>query len=642
MLNLMLRKNCQTFKVRALFCPVFYLCLCTILSIHSSARAYQAPVKSLAALADARKMIFHQGCLWAAGGGVTRYDIASGRAKQYVVEQGLAANAVFDAAVDGKNHVLWAATSCGLAKLDLETNQWKSFGRKEGLPDPFLLSLYIYEKQGKTRLFIGTRSDGLYFLPGDSDKIARAVNKKMLPDPWVSCIAADPGRNYLWVGTAAGVVRFQYIKGKRPLKIAPFPVHNDIAAKRLVVNERTGDVICLNYYNEIYFYRLSAKKWEAIPPPPGKAVKISDLLLDNAANILWTTTDRGIYQYRLKQKQWTRLPGFRGEGFCIALDPQSSILYFTSREGLHSFPGTMKLNKSFLPNSPPFNNTVNAIFIDEKSDIIWIGTDWGIAKFEKKNQQWKFFHLAAFPGEIVTALSAAGSTVWFGTMYHGPVKMDCKTGMMEEIKGTPDNSTVTCIIEDTALKKVWFGLLGTRGGVYEYNIEKKKLSVLSFLEGLSVTSMLEEGDWIWVGTGAGVAKFHKMKGPGPGLFNQRLAFGDVLTLALDTRRDRLWITTEHEVIVYDRAKKQHKIFKRPDGFPWSPITAILFAGERIWLGSEGYGLYMYNPFEKVKNPLTRVEGTADRYIISLAYDKSHGTVWTGTVSGGISIVNYRE
>jgi ligand-binding sensor domain-containing protein len=656
------------FKGRVLFWLVFYLCLCQLLSLITFAETHRTQAKSIAALADARKLIFHQGYLWAAGGGVTLYNIASGRAKQYVVEQGLAANAVFDAAVDGRNNVLWAATSAGLARLDLKTDQWKSFGTTEGLFDPFVLSLGIYEWQEKTWLFIGTRSDGLYFLTAGSDKITRAVDKKILPDLWVSCIAADPGRHYLWLGTVAGVVRCQLKKGNQPLIIDPLLAHNCIAAKKLVLDAPTGDIFCLNYYNEIYLYRLSQKKWEKIPPIPGEDIKIADLVLDRAASILWTASDRGIYGCNLKQKQWIRNPVYRGYVSCITLNPKNHVFYCTAREGLRSLkpnksfcgggyakrkaPGAIRLpplaargkkeSSLLLANSPPFNNTVNAIFIDRKSDTIWIGTDWGIAKFEKNTRQWKFFDLPPFTEERVTALSVNKNTVWFGTMYHGAARMDQETRIIEEIKGTPDYSTVTCIIVDTTVKKVWFGLLGARGGVYEYNMEKKKFNVLPFLEGLSVTSMLEEGDWIWVGTARGVARFHKLKGPGANLFDPRLALRDVLTLALDSKRNRLWIATEYEVIVYDRVKKQHKIFKSLNGFPWSPITSILFAGDRIWLGSEGYGLYMYNPLERVKNPLNRVAGIADRYIVSLAYEKSQEAVWAGTVSGGISVVKLNK
>lgn len=158
------------------------------------------------------------------------------------------------------------------------------------------------------------------------------------------------------------------------------------------------------------------------------------------------------------------------------------------------------------------------------------------------------------------------------------------------------------------------------------------------MDGVSVTFLLEDGDWIWVGTGRGVAKFHKLNGPGANPFDPRLAFGGVLTLAFDNKRDLLWITTEYEVIVYDETRKQHKIFKGAGGFPRSPITSILFDGEHIWLGSEGYGLYVYNPLEGVKNPLTRMKVIADRYIISLAYDKKQGNIWVGTVSGGISVI----
>jgi ligand-binding sensor domain-containing protein len=668
---------------------VLYLYFCLLLPVCCIAEPGSVPVKSLAAQANARRMIVHNDYLWIAGGGLTRYHFAGGEVNQYLTEHGLVANALFDAAIDVKNRVLWAATSSGLGRLDLETHQWKSFGRKQGLPDPFVLSLDIYEKQGKTLLFIGTREDGLYFLSGGSDKITRAVDKKMLPDLWVSCMAADPCHNYLWLGTAAGVVRCQLKNNKWPLKIDPLLAHNRIAAKRLVLDEPTGDVFCLNYYNEIFLYRLSAKKWEIIPSPPGKSIKISDLALDSAANILWTTTDRGIYGFRVKQKQWTRLPGFQEEGFCIALDPQSSTLYYTSRHGINflSLKSTMATIKSFcggglkneggkgrrvsvqlkkpsggpkgligppchgalvaegkgsrflLPNSPPFNNTVTAIYIDKKTSTTWVGTDWGIAKLENKTSQWKFFPLSSYPGERVMAVSVDDKHVWFGTVHHGLCKMHRKTGVINEIKGTPEDAMVTSIIKDEKAKKIWFGLLGTLGGVYEYDMEKGTMRVLPFLDYQSVTYLLEEGDWIWVGTGRGVARFHKLKGPRADLFDPGLAFGQVLTMALDNKRNHLWITTEFEVIVYNRVKKQHKIFKSPEGFPWSPITSILFDGERIWLGSEGYGLYVYDPREEVKNPLTRVEGTADSFIITLTHDKRKGVVWVGTVYGGISIVN---
>lgn len=621
---------------------VFYLCLCIIFSTHLSAQPRVAPAKSLAALADARRMIVHQGCLWVAGGGLTRYNIASGRTKQYVVEQGLTANAVFDAVMDGKNNVLWAATSSGLAGLNLETLQWRSFGTAEGLRDPFVLSISTYEQQGKTLLFIGTRTDGLYFLSEGSDKITRAVDKTILPDPWVSTIVADPCHNYLWVGTASGVVRFRFINGKRTLKIDHLLAHNEIAAKRLLVNEQSGNLLCLNYYNEIYLYQLSAKKWKKIPPPPGKDIEITDMVLDSVANILWTASDRGIYGFKFKQKQWIRLPGYSGYVSCITLDPKSHVLYYTTRAGIRSLNLNKKESPLLIPNSPPFNNTVNAIFIDEKTHMAWIGTDWGIAKFEKKNQQWKYFPLPLYPKERILALSVDHNTVWFGTMYHGAGKMDSNTGIIEELKGTPDNSTVTSIIADTGVKKVWFGLLGTRGGVYEYDMGEKKLKVLPFLDGVSVTYLLEDGDWIWVGTGRGVAKFHKLKGPGANPFDPRMAFGGVLTLAFDNKRDLLWITTEYEVIVYDKTRKQHKIFKDAGGFPRSPITSILFDGERTWLGSEGYGLYVYNPREGIKNPLTRMKVIGDRYIISLAHDKKLRNIWVGTVSGGISVIKERR
>ena len=624
------------FASRIISCLALSLFFCAIISEHSLAEVHGLSVKSQAALADARKIICYNDSLWAAGGGLTRYDLLKGSTERYLVEQGLAANAVFDIAVDGKNSVLWIATSSGLGRLDLKTGLWKFLGRTEGLSDLFVLSLATHTLKRQTRLFIGTRTGGLYFLKEGSDKITPAIDKKQLPDKWISCMVLDPGRNYLWIGTASGVVRCK--PGRHGLQIDPILDHNSISAKRLLVDEQTGDVFCLNEYSEIFLYKLLKKKWEKIPFSHGN-IEISDLVLDPTKNLLWTATTNGIYGYHIKQKQWIKLRNSKADVSCIAIDPKNHVLYYVARQGILANNPKNTKPRLFLPNSPPFNNTVNAITIDNTDDVVWMGTDWGIAKFEQRTKKWRFYDLPLYPKERVVALSADNNNVWFGTMYHGLGRLDPKTGAIEEIKGTPEDSTVTCVIADDSMKKVWFGLWGSTGGVYKYDIDKKELDVLPLLDNLSVTFMIEDGDWIWVGTGRGVARFHKSKGPGADPFEQLPPLRDVLTLAIDNKRNHLWITTEHEVVLYDITKNRHRIFKCADGFPWSPITSILFDGNLVWFGTEGYGLYVFDPTEKSTNALTRIEGTADRYIISLSHDKRHGSIWAGTVSGGISIIS---
>jgi ligand-binding sensor domain-containing protein len=482
--------------------------------------------------------------------------------------------------------------------------------------------------------------EGLFFLDEARSQIIPAADKKSLPDPWVSCIAGDTTRHWLWVGTPSGIVRFNF--GDLPLKVDPSSRNNCIPAKKIIINEETGDVFCLSYSNEIFRYALQEDNWENISLSQEINVKLTDLLFDNSKGVLWAATSKGIYGYNLKQNLWVRLPGYDKNISCLTLNSKTQALYFATDKGIHSNHLKERTSHLLLSNSPPFNNTVNAIAIEKKGENIWVGTDGGIAKFEKNKKQWRFFNLFPFPKDRVLALSKEGNNIWFGTMYHGLAKLDLKTGKTNEIKGLPKLSTVTSIVSDGRAKKVWLGVLGSRGGVYEYDIERQKLKILPLMDSLSVTSLLEDGDWIWVGTNKGVARFHKQKGPCSNPFEEQLSFNDVLTLALDFKRSHLWITTEYVVIKYDRNKEQVEIFDSASGFPRSAITSILFDGERIWLGSEGEGLFVYHPGENLKNPLAKIEGTGDRFIVSMDFDEKERTLWVGTVSGGISVIHWNN
>lgn len=637
---------------------ILFLISIVVFGHYSLAGSNLASFASWAAPADVKKMIVAGGYLWIAGGGLTQYDITLGKSKKFLVQQGLAANAVFDVAVDIEGHRAWAATTSGLNCLNLKTGRWKNFGTPEGLGDLFILSLCIYPRgpHQKTVLFIGSRTGGLYMLPGDDAPIIAVPDKKALPDRRVSCIAADPGRHSLWIGTPAGVICCAVNTDALP-RIEPGKVNHDLSARRLVVNERTGNVFCLTDYNEIFQYKLEEKKWEKIPAP-GEDIHIKDLILDDSvgggAYVAYAAADQGIFAYHPAEKKWLKLPGNNGEAVLgAAVDSRNHILFFAAREGIYAMPPGEKDKKArlLIANSPPFNNTINAIFIDEKTGTAWLGVDGGIVRFEKKKQQWRFFPLSPFPGERVLALFVDHKDIWFGTVHYGPWKMDRITGRIKSIPGIPGNvanAMVTSIIGDLTQKKVWFGLHGTRGGVYEYDLQARKIRVLPFLDAVSVTYLLEEGDWIWAATARGAAKYNKSIASSRTAgdpFEPQLAFGGILTLAIDSKQNCLWLTTEYNVIMYDRTRRMHKIFSSAGGFPRSPITSSLFAGGKIWLGAEGFGLHRVDSQDsraETKNRLTRVAGLADRYIISLAYDKKEENLWVGTVYGGLSLVHFKE
>ncbi len=610
---------------------------CFVVVFSSCLEKKDCVCKSLVSLADTKKIVFSAGSLWVAGGGITQYDFRKGEKRQYLVKDGLVSNALNDVAIERKNRCVWAATDEGFSRLDLRNNRWKSYGRKEGLEDPFILSLAVYYGEEETYIFIGTQSAGLYQYHERTERIALTAFQDSLPDPWVSALAVDGKQGYLWIGTAKGISRYNLVtrrlETENVFKGLPIPV------KKIAISEKTSDLFCLSYHSEIYFYDFSARSLKLIDLPWQEIQynhEISDIIFDDSKDTLWISSESGIYGYDVGQKEWVRIP-VTDRVFSLTTDNESQILFYSTAHGIWSW--TFKAEKSqlLLKNTPPYNNTVNAIYVDERENNIWIGTDGGLAKFQKMNNRWDYLPFSLYPGERILAVFTEGEVLWIGTMYHGLCRMDSKTGTAESIEGGPSQATVTCIIGDEQAGKIWYGIWGTQGGVYEYDIRKKTLKVLPGLNNFSVTSMVEDQSWVWVGTNRGVARFNKGDSLSSDPFETNLLFDDVLSLANDYKGNKLWITTEHGIIVYDKTKKQHESFPVSGRFQ-SVVTAILFDGEWVWLGTEGEGLKIFDPSSERYHELPVTCGMSSGYIISLAMDRDENCIWAGTVSAGIKVI----
>lgn len=610
---------------------------CFVVVFNSCLEKKDCACKSLVSLADTKRIVFNAGSLWIAGGGITQYDLRKGEKRKYLAKNGLASNALNDVVIDRKNRCVWAATAEGLSRMDLRNDHWKSYGRKDGLEDPFILALAVYYRKEETYVFIGTQSAGLYQYDERTEKIALTALHDSLPDPWISALAVDGKKGYLWIGTAKGISRYNLITCRLETENAfnglPIPV------KKIAISEKTSDLFCLSYHNEIYFYDFSANNLKPIDLPWRETQEnheISDIFMDDSKDVLWISSESGINGYNVRQKEWVRIP-VADRVFSLTKDKESQILFYSTVKGIWSWTSNAEKPQLLMKNTPPYNNTVNAIYIDEREKHIWIGTDGGIAKFQKENNRWDYLPFSLYPGERVLAVFAESEALWIGTMYHGLCRMDRETGVAERIEGSPPQATVTCIIGDEQAGKLWYGIWGTQGGVYEYDIRKKTHEVLPGLNNFSVTSMVENQSWIWVGTNRGVARFNKENSLSSDPFETNLLFDDVLSLANNYQKNRLWITTEHGIIVYDKIKKQYEPFPASGRFQ-SVVTAILYDGKWVWLGTEGEGLKIFDPSSRRYHELPASCGISASYIISLAIDREENSIWVGTVSGGIKVI----
>jgi signal transduction histidine kinase/ligand-binding sensor domain-containing protein len=76
-----------------------------------------------------------KGILWVGGwqGGLARYDVNSGKIRNYSMDDGLPSMSVQAIQGDEKNNTLWLATFAGLSRFDIQKEQFNNFGLADGI-----------------------------------------------------------------------------------------------------------------------------------------------------------------------------------------------------------------------------------------------------------------------------------------------------------------------------------------------------------------------------------------------------------------------------------------------------------------------------------------------------------------------------
>ncbi|MFQ6043668.1 MAG: tetratricopeptide repeat protein, partial [Candidatus Poribacteria bacterium] len=144
-----------------------------------------------------------------------------------------------------------------------------------------------------------------------------------------------------------------------------------------------------------------------------------------------------------------------------------------------------------------------------------------------------------------------------------------------------------------------------------------------------------DGDFLWVGTPKGLAKFEVVGGawiPVPdelGLSSQT----DVRALAVN--EEELWIGTLNDgVIVYDKVLKTIIEYKQADGLPGNQIYDIELFGDEVWVGTFN-GVGYLDPESGAWISYTTDDGLPANDIVALAVTNS--SVWVGTSRRGIAV-----
>lgn len=314
--------------------------------------------------------------------------------------------------------------------------------------------------------------------------------------------------------------------------------------------------------------------------------------------------------------------------------------------------------------NPLSSNFVNSLLA--KDGQIWVGTETGgITKLAPRQLQLEFFkHDAANPASLspnaVNAMYAApDGTLWVGTVEGGlnalaPGSRNFTHYTMAN-SGLPHNSVSTLAADNRG--NLWIGTWGTciavmnlqqPGRIIPLVVDAKHQPFLNFA-GVLVYDPINDG--MWLGTNDGLffydLKRQQLIEPFRGCLNVRGCIGSLITrdgkLLMGCVQGMVEINLKSRIPGKgDFAVKYHqyKLDDPKSGVIDKILSFCLAKDGKIWLGSNGYGLYCYNYNKEGKTyvkSFTTNNGLANNTVKGIVED-NQGMLWIAT-DNGLSIFN---
>ncbi len=565
--------------------------------------------------------------------------------QKFRMHDGLSNDLVYDVCQDADG-CMWFATAEGLSKYDgsvFSSYNWNRKDVKMGNNQAFRI-LYF-----KNKIYVAA-SFGLVVYNMETDHF-----KVLLPDgvnyTRIKALALSKDGN-IWVGV--------YGEGG----VYKYDVSSETFAE-LDYNHTDNRILSLYEDNQGYLYvgthfggldvinlRTSKTKNYSNPADgiPGKQVE--KILEDSLGNI-WLGTWNGLGLYNKNTRQ---ISGFTQKLLSTcqinALDEdKNGNLWLGSEAGLYSFnirealvnPGDLKINvyNETLDEYGLSYKTVLALNVDME-DNVWIGTNTGGVNLISQLQP-KFDRIVYDPrlenslsyNRVTSVSEDPVGNLWITTDGGGVNYYDKRLKKITIINKNNSNLTDDAILSSLVDSDgdVWLGS-------YHSTLNRKTKDQKSFIiyngSENSETSLmkgdvlcLEEDDYkrIWIGQRSGLSCFDK-KGNN---FKHIPELKWTCIQCIFPTKDGIYVGVHPGVMFYDFITRK---VETPH-----PALKGLFANclyiddqENVWIGTNGQGLFCYNPQDKSLQNYNTQSGLSGNNICKILQDHEHN-LWISTTKG---------
>lgn len=385
-------------------------------------------------------------------------------------------------------------------------------------------------------------------------------------------------------------------------------------------------------------------------------------LVDPLGYVLW--------RYDVEAGRWDRFTdaqGYAGGGVKAMCEDRQGRVWLGTDRGLLRFREGGFENVSAVTGLG--EESVGAICEDRHGDL-WIGVAGG--GLRRLDRAWTTYTVAAgFAADRVTSLAEWQGQVLAGTSRGlsrlrttpaGPERWELaiegetgtlrpsRNGLLCLFRGQPSllgtdgtllstnllanigtlfNNTKTDLLED-GQGRVWVASYGDGTAVWNGESIEHDTTLQGLSSDLLTCLALGRGQEVWIGTaGKGVMRHdgaYRSYRTDEGLVSDH-----VTALAFDRVRNGLWVGTRGGLSRFDG--QQWRSWRRGDGLPVDELNTLMVdrAG-RVWIGTDGGGVAIYDPALNVFQTLSWRDGLTHDTANALLED-GHGDIWIGTEGG---------